>query len=299
MHNINFSQLSTEQVLAMADGLLRAGRYGTAAQLYALAMRPMAHPPGELRTRHGLAANPVPEATTLFAVAEELEKAGRPVFVGSGLATWNKRLPFFEDPRFVELADRHAKLLPMSNWHWNLQTALWAVQETKDIEGDLVELGVFKGHTTLFVAEYVEFGNWPKTWRLYDTFEGIPDDQLDPGWEQANRDAYKGTFSYEEVTERFAAFANIRVIKGRVPDVFATDAPDRISFLHMDLNNATAEVQALEALFERISPGGIILFDDYCWATAHAQHDAEKAWFAARGRQILPLPTGQGLFVKR
>ena len=55
LHNINFSQLSTEQVLAMADGPLRAGRYGTAARLYALAMRPMAHPPGELRTRHGLA----------------------------------------------------------------------------------------------------------------------------------------------------------------------------------------------------------------------------------------------------
>ena len=36
----------------------------------------------------------------------------------------------------------------------------------------------------------------------------------------------------------------------------------------------------LELLFDRIVPGGIIVFDDYVWLTSRAQYEAEKAWFA-------------------
>jgi O-methyltransferase len=69
--------------------------------------------------------------------------------------------------------------------------------------------------------------------------------------------------------------------------------------MHIDLNNSTAEVGALNALYERMSPGAVIVFDDFGWQSAHAQFKAESEWFASRGLAVLPLPTGQGLFVKR
>ena len=116
--------------------------------------------------------------------------------------------------------------------------------------------------------------------------------------EQGNKNAYGGTFSYEEVRDRFAPFPNIKVIKGRVPEVLAQDCPEAISFIHMDLNNTIAEIQALDALYDRLTPGGVIVFDDYGWAVAHRQKAAEDQWFAARGLKILQLPTGQGLFIK-
>lgn len=175
---------------------------------------------------------------------------------------------------------------------------LWAVRQARLVEGDFVELGVFKGHTTLFAAEYLEFQTWDRRWFLYDTFEGIPEDQLDPGLEETNKLIYDGTFSFEEVLDRFSGFPNIAVIKGRVPEILAENSPPKIAFLHVDLNNTVAEIAALDALYDRIAPGGVIVFDDYGWATARAQHDAENAWFAARGLYILPLPTGQGLFIK-
>jgi len=198
----------------------------------------------------------------------------------------------------VELAAKHAHLLPITNWHWNLQTVLWAVRQAKDVPGDFVELGVFKGHTTLFAAEYLGFETWPQRWLLYDTFEGIPEDQLDGDWKSRNEGTYKGTYSFEEVRERFAGFPNIEVVQGRVPEILEETAPDRIAFLHVDLNNSTAEIQALDVLFDRLSPGGVIVFDDFAWKTARAQYEAESRWFAARGLQVLALPTGQGLFVK-
>jgi O-methyltransferase len=295
---LNFDPLSTEQGMAMADGLMEADQYDLAAQIYRALLR--SAPPAlknRLRVRLGLATVKNSRTATTRGALRLLERGVSDVFLGEGLATWSKIMPFYDDPRFIELADRHAHLLPLPNWHWNLQTVLWAVRQAKALDGDLVELGVFKGHTTLFCAEYVDFAAWPKTWFLYDTFDGIPEDQLDKGWDRTNH-IYKGTFSFEEVRDRFAHVSNISVIKGRVPEVLAETCPERIAFLHVDLNNATAEIQALDALFDKLVPGAAIVFDDYCWNVSRAQHDAENAWFAKRGLQILPLPTGQGLFIK-
>jgi hypothetical protein len=286
--------------MVLGDAALRNGDAHVAAGLYrnALAATGNVAAPS-VHARTGMAEVAKARARTSLEALILLDSIDPgTTFVADGLATWMKTPPFIEDARFMALAAKHAKLLPAFNWHWNLQTVAWAVQQAKGLPGDFVELGVFKGHTTVFVAEYLGVADWPQRWFLYDTFDGIPEDQLDPGWSENNVAAYRGTFSYEEVRERFAPFPNIQVIRGRVPEILAETYPDQISFLHMDLNNATAEVQALDALFERIVPGGVIVFDDYCWAVSHRQRAAEDAWMAERGLKILPLPTGQGLFVK-
>lgn len=299
MQPVTFQNLKLVQLVAMADGLVQAGHHKMAAGLYKMAAD--AAPEDVKRTilvRMGLASTPHVKTKTMQKVFQILDEETPLAFVGNGLATWLKTLPFYEDERFRTLAAKHGELMPMPNWHWNLTTVLWGVGRARQVEGDLVELGVFRGHTSLFAAEYVEFADWPKRWFLYDTFEGVPEDQLDPGWAEVNARMYGGTFSHEEVSQRFAHIPNIEVIKGRVPDVLAERCPERIAFLHMDLNSSAAETAALDALFDRITPGGVIVFDDYGWASARAQHDAENAWFAKRGLQILALPTGQGLYVK-
>jgi hypothetical protein len=299
MATLDLNGLNTRQLVAMADTLLKGGAVGMARQLYQLVGR-MGPKQPHVTARAGLASTPNRRTIAMLSALQELEAIPDSApFVSDGLATWLKTLPFIEDDRFMALAEKHAGLLPVPNWHWNLQTAVWAVRQARDVEGDFVELGVFKGHTTLFLAEYLGFADWPKRWLLYDTFEGIPADQIDPGWEGSNQRAYAGTFSVEEVQARFAHIANIHVVKGRVPEILDQGAPERIAFIHMDLNNVTAEIAALDRLFDRLSPGGVILFDDYLWAVSRAQYEAETAWFERRGHAILPLPTGQGVFVKR
>lgn len=300
MGNIAINDVSVVQLLAMGDGLIAKGETRLARQIYQAALERSAE--GErrnIRTRLGIASAPRSDGTTkMMKMLTDLESWGfKYPFVSEGMATWFKTLPFDDDPKFLALADKHSALLPIPNWHWNLQTALWAVKRCRAVPGDYVELGVFKGHTTLFCSEYVGFQDWPREWWLYDTFEGIPVEQQAPGWEARNK-VYQGTYSHEEVVARFAAFPNIKVIKGRVPDVLEGPTPSQIAFMHIDLNNAPAEIGALEILFNRVSPGGIVLLDDYCWSTCRAQHDAEKAWFGARGLEVLPFPTGQGLLIK-
>lgn len=300
MPDLTLQNPDTELLIAFGDAALRKGRFQAALGLYRAAARQSAGTNSALLTRIGIAASPTRRSVAMLEALSAVEPVDRNnVFVGEGLATWLKAPPFARDAKFIALAEEHASLLPVANWHWNLSTALWAVQHARDVEGDFVELGVFKGHTTRFVADYIGFQDVPKTWYLYDTFDGIPEDQVDPGWESANANAYDGFYSLKEVQERFAAFPNIRIVKGRVPEILQEVCPERISFLHIDLNNATAEIAALDALYDRVSPGGIILFDDFGWAVSLRQQQAEIAWFAARGGQILALPTGQGLYIKR
>lgn len=299
MVDINLTNVSAGQCLAIGDGLLQAGLYKAAVQIYrkglSAANGVQRH---ALLNRMILAGRPTPRTAAAFAVLRQLEDSSRDVFLGDGIATWLKTTPFFDDDRFMALAEQHAELIPIAGLHWNLSTVLWAVKRAERLDGDFMELGVFRGHTTLFTAEYVGFADWPRKWFLYDTFDGVPEDQLDEGWGERNERAYKDTFSHEEVAERFRPFPNIVLTKGRVPEILDEICPERIAFLHMDLNNSQAEIAALERLYERIVPGGVIVFDDYGWAAARTQYEAERAWFAERGLEILLLPTGQGLFVK-
>lgn len=241
-----------------------------------------------------------PRAGRLMKVMKALEEAfpGTSPYVSEGLAVWMKTNSFLTDVPFLNTAAKHAGLLPLAGWHWNLQTVIWAAQQARPLDGDFVELGVFRGHTTAVVAEHLGFGGWDRKWFLYDTFDGVPEDQLDDGWDRANVNLYKDTFSVEEVQARFAAYPNIEVIKGRVPEILHERCPERIALLHLDLNNVAAEMAAIAFLFDRLVPGGIIVFDDYGWAASASQMMAEKAWFRERGLAILELPTGQGLFVK-
>jgi O-methyltransferase len=297
---ITFDNLQPKLLRGLGDQALLQGDLALAVAVYEKVLE--ATPPAErapVLSRLGLAQHPKPRTPgmlRLLLAAEEIDPVN--AFVSDGMAMWFKNQVHLDDPRFVELVAKHRNLLPIPNWHWNLGTVLWALQQVRDLPGDFVELGVFKGHTTLFAAEYLDFAEWPRRWILYDTFEGIPDDQVDAGWSQTNQ-VYKGTFSYEEVRDRFAHIPNIEVIKGRVPEALVGTCPEVISFLHMDMNNATAEIAALDSLFDRLVPGGVIVFDDYVWNVSRAQHRAESAWFAARGLVVLPLPTGQGVFVKR
>jgi predicted O-methyltransferase YrrM len=102
----------------------------------------------------------------------------------------------------------------------------------------------------------------------------------------------------DAVRARFKGLDNVRIVQGEVPKSLAGTAPETIAFLHIDMNNAAAEVGALDALWDRVVPGGAVVFDDYGWNGYTPQKEAEDAFLAARGYSVLELPTGQGLVIK-
>jgi hypothetical protein len=255
-----------------------------------------------------------PEAFAAFFTAlssQALKRYHGRVFWGDRLLTLDKSAGFFDDPRFLA-AYQHICGSHVYDAYdsphtiaWRLHTLTWAAQRAMRLEGDFVECGVFKGDMAWVVTQMVDFAHCPKTFFLYDTFAGFspkyssPEDYPDdPGFMAFADGIYKDESIYPTVLDKFKDMPNVRVIRGTVPDSFAEALPERIAYLHIDLNSPAAEVAALEVLFDRVTTGAAIVFDDYGWHIFRKQKEAEDRFFAAHGHEVLELPTGQGLVIK-
>ncbi len=228
-------------------------------------------------------------------------------FYDDRLITFDKSAAFLsKNERFRRAFEKCAWSDEDRSRSWRLHTLAWAADTAMQLEGDFVECGVFEGFMSHTIIEYVGFDRTPRTFYLYDTFEGFsprysePDDfGVGSGFYHFANEVYGRAGLYEDVVKRFAPYPNARVIRGVVPDVLKTESPDKIAYLHIDMNSPRAERGALELLFDRVVPGGVIIFDDYGWSAYAKQMEAADGFMAERGYAILELPTGQGLTVKR
>jgi O-methyltransferase len=215
------------------------------------------------------------------------------ILSGDNLFTIGRSLGFLGDENFMAARQRHVETVVEKSIVWRNHVQCWAAKSVlaRKIPGDFVECGCYKGVSVGIICDYVDFRNSGRHYYLYDLFEH------DKSMIHERMPAH-GAELYDAVKARFADLPNVTVTKGFVPQILDEIAPKSIAFLHVDLNNAPAEVGALDRLFDRVSPGGIVLFDDYGWLAYRAQKDAEDAWLATRGYQVLELPTGQGLVFK-
>jgi O-methyltransferase len=234
------------------------------------------------------------------------------IFWGDRLLTLDKSAGFRDDPRFA-LAMRQVagdtgatQYASPDGISWRLNTLVWAARVALQTPGDFVECGVYQGDMSWVVSELVDLTNSGRSFYLYDTFAGFAaeyssadDFPLAPEFFEAADRGYKIPDLYETVRDRFSGKPYVRVIRGVVPDILDTIAPNSIALLHLDLNSAAPEIGALERLFDRVSRGGVVVFDDYGWALHGRQKEAEDRFMAERGYHILELPTGQGLLIKR
>jgi hypothetical protein len=145
-----------------------------------------------------------------------------------------------------------------------------------------------------------------KVFYLIDTFSGpvlsqYSDDEVQRGQRKVAEDAMaRGAYvtDLERVVGNYAEWPNARTVQGVVAEVLEQLKLDRVAFLHQDMNCAYPERAALEHFWEKLSPGGMVLLDDYASygynATATAIDEAAKLL----GTEVLSLPTGQGLMWK-
>ena len=210
------------------------------------------------------------------------------IFAADNLITWNKSLDFLRDSAFAEAVNRNARPGAERGVVWRTNTLVWAARQAANLPGDFVECACYRGSTARTVIDMV--GITGRKYFLYDLFDH------DETMAHHAMPEHSETL-FNEVQARFPE-PEVIVTQGRVPDSLHTTAPDKIAMIHLDLNNVDAEIGALELLWDRIVPGGVLILDDYGWASYRAQQVAEKAWMAERGQSILELPTGQGLVIK-
>jgi len=225
----------------------------------------------------------------LMAEAAKLVEGG--VYYGDNLFTWMRNNSAADDGAFMRAWQ--ANILNGSD-----EAALWrryilccAAYHCVHLEGDFVECGVLFGSAVKTVIDFFGRDSFAKTFWAYDTFDTNPTGHHLEGQEAG---------LFDRVKARFAGYSQVRLVRGLLPAALEGNSPERIAYLHIDMNSAQFEVAVLERLFDRIVAGGILVLDDYEWSGAYrAQKIAHDRWFEARHYRVFPLPTGQGLVLKR
>jgi len=222
-----------------------------------------------------------------------------------GLATQHSA-EFIRDPKFIEayrvgMEDGN----PNTCIEWRVHVALWCATQAAKLKGDFVECGVHTGILSGAVMKWLNFATLaPRRFFLFDTWAGIPVEQISEeerrsGIERMNRKYQNGDQLFERVLKKFSRWPNAHVVRGRVPEVLqAMRDVESIAYAAIDLNVASAEMEAVSFLWPRLVVGGFVLIDDYGWAAHKHQKRSWDEWAEQNGKMILALPTGQGLIQK-
>lgn len=184
---------------------------------------------------------------------------------------------------------------------WRTHICCWAAWHAKQLPGDFVECGVNTGIYSLAVCNYIDFNATDKSFYLFDTFAGIPEEQISEeerlsGREQENLVLYEEC--YELAKQNFSLYPKARLVRGKVPDTLTSVPIDRVCYLSLDMNIVIPELAAIEYFWDKLVPGAPVILDDYGWLNYSKQKKAMDAFAAGKGVKIASLPTGQGLLLK-
>lgn len=214
------------------------------------------------------------------------------IFASDNLMTWGRSLSFLGDKDLLDAINACGDDLSMARGLiWRTSVVLWAARNGLKREGDFVECGTHKGTTASIIYKATKLDKVAKNLWLYDLFDWDE-------WFKGDASVGKGPDLYENIKTIFKDAVNVKIIKGYIPDSFKQGLPEKISFLHVDMNNAEGEIAALNVMWDRVVPGGICILDDYGWKNFAPQKKEEDLFFENRGYTILELPTGQGMVLK-
>jgi len=176
------------------------------------------------------------------------------------------------------------------------------------IPGDIVECGVWRGGSMQAAAlALLDAGVTDRELHLFDTFEGMPppierdrrhdgrpaaellasQDRNAKVWAVATLDDVRaGMLELGYPAER------IHFHCGLVQDTVPAEAPERIAILRLDTDWYESTRHELENLYDRVSPGGVLILDDYGHWDGSRQ--AVDEFLERTGEPLLLPPTATG-----
>lgn len=141
-----------------------------------------------------------------------------------------------------------------------------------DILGDLIETGVWKGGSTIFMRGVLQaYGEDDRCVWVADSFEGLP--PPDPTKYPADIGDIHHTIdslriTQEMVQENFAAYGlldnRVKFLKGWFKDTLPNAPIERLAILRLDGDMYESTMDALQSLYGKLSVGGFVIVDDYC-----------------------------------
>lgn len=139
------------------------------------------------------------------------------------------------------------------------------------VPGDFVEAGVWRGGACIYMRAIIEaLEQSSRRVFVADSFAGLP--PPDPvNYPQDDGDLHfevsELSVSLEEVRDNFKRFGllddQVVFVPGWFKDTLHKIDTDRIALLRLDGDMYESTIQGLDALYNKVVPGGVVVIDDY------------------------------------
>jgi len=141
---------------------------------------------------------------------------------------------------------------------------------TQDIPGDCIECGVWRGGAVIFMKGYLAAHRVEdrRVW-VADSFKGLPKPSLeeDAGFDLSLEQYPMLAIHLETVRDLFQRYGllddQVCFLPGWFKDTLPSASIERLALLRLDGDLFESTRDALDALYDRVSPGGFIVVDDY------------------------------------
>ncbi|MGF1447317.1 MAG: TylF/MycF family methyltransferase [Pikeienuella sp.] len=154
---------------------------------------------------------------------------------------------------------------------------------SEGIPGDFIETGVWRGGACVYLRAILKaHGVADRTVWVADSFAGLPppDAQAYPA-DKGDRHHRNSALAVprhevEEVFRRYGLYdEQVRFLEGWFKETLPEAPIERLALLRVDGDMYGSTWEALAALYDRVSPGGFVIVDDYgaVKACAQAVHD--------------------------
>ena len=139
------------------------------------------------------------------------------------------------------------------------------LMQVKNVEGDIIELGIHKGNTSLLIKKILDIFKVKKKLFLLDHFKGlIHFTKKDTSVSKKLKNKYKSSRQHVEDFIKFFKFKNVKII-----DKDATTLEQgffkkkqKFCFAYMDMDLYEPTLKALNLLDNHMSIGGYFVFDE-------------------------------------
>jgi hypothetical protein len=164
---------------------------------------------------------------------------------------------------------------------------------TRDLPGDTIECGCYRGATSLLLALLDGMNGIERTTLMLDTFAGMPETSRHDLSRQAGEFLPSGD-AVARIREQVSVLGvddRVEVCQGLFCDTFKTLEKRNLkfAFVHIDANIYQGTLEACQFTIPRTSSGGAVVFDDYNGPCDLGARLAIDQFFSGRAIRLLPL----------
>lgn len=210
------------------------------------------------------------------------------------LATYS---PWLVDPEFHDVYQAVREHTLVDVWRcWELWSLLG---ELRDIPGALVEVGVWRGGTGALMAARARSLGLTAPCYLCDTWSGVVKAGAADNYYEGGEHSDSSARVVRDLIDRLG-LSDVELLEGVFPEeTGGRIAAEELRLCHIDVDVAQSAADVFDWAWPRLSPGGVVVFDDYGFPATPGVTRFVDSQRAHPDRLVIHNLNGHALVVKR